>query len=40
MKEAKFQADLINEIYEILPGCVVLINDPKRIQGFPDLLIV
>ena len=40
MKEAKFQADLINEIHEILPGSIVLINDPKRIQGFPDLLVL
>lgn len=40
MKESKFQSDLIKEIKKTFPGCVVLKNDPKYIQGFPDLTIL
>lgn len=40
-KESKFQADLIKEIEEkILPGSMVLKNDPNYIQGIPDLTIL
>lgn len=40
-KENKFQAQLIKELKEnILPGCMVLKNDPNYIQGIPDLLIL
>jgi len=38
--EAKFQADLIKEIKEYLPGCIVVKNDPNYIQGIPDLTIL
>lgn len=38
-KESRFQADLIKEIKERFPGCVVLKNDPNYIQGFPDLTV-
>lgn len=34
------QADLIKEIKERYPGCVVLKNDSNYIQGFPDLTIL
>ena len=40
MLENKFQADLIREIKEMFPGCMVLKNDPNYIQGIPDLLIL
>lgn len=40
MKENKFQASLIRTIKNLLPGCIVLKNDPKYIQGIPDLLIL
>lgn len=40
MKESKFQHDLIEEIKEMFPGCMVLMNDPTYIQGIPDLLIL
>ncbi len=40
MLESKFQGKLIKEIKELLPGCVVLKNDPTYIQGIPDLLIL
>lgn len=39
MKESKFQAELIRELKQMFPGCVILKNDPNYIQGFPDLTI-
>lgn len=38
--ESKFQAELIRELKEKYPGCVILKNDPGYIQGFPDLTIL
>ena len=40
MKESKFQANLIKEIKELFPGCIVMKNDANYIQGVPDLLIL
>jgi hypothetical protein len=37
--ESKFQAELIKELKDMFPGCVVLKNDPNYIQGIPDLTI-
>lgn len=39
MLESKFQSDLIKEIKNIFPGCVVLKNDSSYLQGIPDLSI-
>ena len=38
--EGAFQSDLIKELKDIFPGCMVLKNDPDYIQGIPDLLIL
>lgn len=38
--ESEFQSELIKEIKDLFPGCVVLKNDPNYLQGFPDLLIL
>ena len=40
MKESKFQASLIKEIKERLPGCFVLKNDARYFQGIPDLIVL
>lgn len=40
MKESSFQSKLIKEIYKRFPKAIVLKNDPKYIQGFPDLLVL
>ena len=40
MLENKFQSDLIKELKDRFPGCMVLKNDPNYIQGIPDLLIL
>lgn len=39
-RENKFQSELINEIKNRFPGCMVLKNDSGYIQGIPDLLIL
>ncbi len=39
-RENRFQSDLIAELKERFPGCVVLKNDSRYIQGIPDLLIL
>lgn len=38
--ERDFQATLIDEIKERFPGCIVFKNDPRYIQGFPDITIL
>ena len=40
MKENRFQSDLIHELKERFPGCMVLKNDSGYLQGIPDLLIL
>ena len=40
MLESKFQAKLIKELKENLPGCIVMKTDPNYIQGIPDLIIL
>lgn len=40
MLENKFKTNLINEIEDMLPGCIVLHLDPNDIQGISDLLIL
>lgn len=40
MNENKFQANLIKELKEIFPGCIVMKNDAGYIQGIPDLLVL
>ena len=39
MLENKFQSNLIKELKQMFPGCIVLKNDPNYIQGFPDLTV-
>lgn len=34
--ESKFQKELMDEIRERYPGCIIVKNDPNYIQGFPD----
>lgn len=39
-RENKFQSDLIKELKQRFPGCMVLKNDAGYIQGIPDLTIL
>ena len=40
MKEKEFQADLIKQLKDRIPDCIVLKNDANYKQGIPDLLIL
>lgn len=40
MREVKYQAKLINKLQAIFPDCFILVNDPSKIQGIPDILIL
>lgn len=40
MTENKYQAHLIKVLYQMFPGCIVLINDSARMQGIPDLTVL
>lgn len=40
MNEGQYQRYLIRKIREILPGCIILINDARSLQGIPDILIL
>jgi hypothetical protein len=40
LNENKFQANLIKELKQLFPGCLVMKLDSAYIQGIPDLLIL
>lgn len=40
MLERDYQAKLIKRLEYLLPGCIVMKNDPNYIQGIPDLTIL
>lgn len=40
MNEGKYQQELKKKIKKLLPGSIVLKNDPNWLQGFPDLTIL
>ena len=40
MTETQYQLKLIKQIRDLLPGCVILKNDPRYMQGVPDILIL
>ena len=39
-KESDFQSGLIDELYQRFPGCIVMKNDARYIQGIPDLTVL
>jgi hypothetical protein len=40
MLESEYQAKLIKKLRRMFPDCLILKNDPKYLQGIPDLLIL
>lgn len=40
MLENRFKTNLISELEEMFPGCIVMHMDPNEFQGIPDLLIL
>ncbi len=39
MRENEYQKDLKDKIKDLIPGCIVIKNDPTFQQGFPDLTV-
>lgn len=39
-REIAYQAELVERIEAMFPGCFVLRNDPTVVQGIPDILIL
>lgn len=39
-RESKFEQELITDLMELFPGCVILKNDSSFFQGIPDRLIL
>ena len=40
MLETKFKTNLIKELKNRFPGCMVFHTDPTEIQGSPDLIVL
>jgi hypothetical protein len=40
MNERQYQNKLIKKVNDLFPGCVIVKNDPRHIQGIPDILIL
>jgi hypothetical protein len=40
MLEGKFKTEVVKDLEELFPGCIILYNDPHYIQGFPDITIL
>lgn len=40
MLERKYQAQLIETLRQMFPGCMILKNDTDYLQGIPDLLVL
>ena len=40
MREAQYQARVINKLRTMFPQCIILKNDPSYLQGVPDILIL
>lgn len=37
--ETEFRTQLVKDLEELLPGCIVLYNDAQTRQGIPDLVV-
>jgi hypothetical protein len=40
LNERHYQLKLVRKLEQLLPGCVIIKNDPRGIQGMPDILIL
>jgi hypothetical protein len=40
MRETKYSRELCKRIEAMFPGCIILRNDPNKLQGVPDRLIL
>lgn len=39
MRESLYQSQVITKLQNLFPGCVIHKNDPRHIQGVPDITI-
>ncbi len=39
-REGTFKTNLVHELKDLFPGCIVFYNDAGYIQGFPDITIL
>jgi hypothetical protein len=37
-RESDFQKEIVRNLKDVFPGCIVIKNDARYIQGIPDLL--
>jgi hypothetical protein len=40
VRESQYQRDLIKRLNRMFPGCHIQKNDPRFVQGMPDILIL
>lgn len=40
MLENRFKTNLIKDLEDLFPDCIILHMDPNEIQGIPDLLVL
>lgn len=40
MLENRFKTNLVKDLEDMFPGCIILHMDPNEYQGIPDLLIL
>ena len=40
MRESEYQAKVVRRLRAMFPGCIILRNDPRFIQGIPDLIVL
>lgn len=40
MREAGYRRKLVKKLTQLFPGCFIIENDPSKMQGIPDLLIL
>jgi hypothetical protein len=40
MREVEYQSKLMKKLEQLIPGSLVLKNDPQQVQGLPDILIL
>ena len=40
MLENKFKTELVGELEDMFPGCIIAHLDPNETQGIPDLLVL
>lgn len=40
LRESQYQREVINQLNDLFPGCIILKNDAQLVQGIPDLIVL